>query len=313
MKKTIYIYGLFLCGLLTAGPLAAQSDYDLSQRWLNESIYNPGAVGNHLATALSLHARMQWIGTDGAPLSQIATFDTYVQEIRSAFGLLVLHDRIGYLTSYNVKASYAYHIPVGDRAALSFGLAAGWLNRNRNIREGMADEWFDPVLARARIADHLPEFDFGVEYRGAFKAGAAVRHLAFYTGSDFAAPPLTLWSYLSARLPLTGALSVEPCLSYNYRSDIHYVEAGALFHFSQRAGYSYAFRDRFWVGAMYRIHQQAAIQLGVHITPEIQLGYSFDYGFGDLAAISNKGTHELFFAWRFRRLFAKDFCCPALL
>jgi type IX secretion system PorP/SprF family membrane protein len=310
----MYKYSVLLLGFFVAGQLAAQSDYDLSQRWLNESVYNPGATGNHLATAFSLHARAQWVGTDGAPLTQVATFDTYVQEIRSAFGLLIMHDQLGYLNTYNVKASYAYHVPVGERETLSLGLSAGWLNRNRDIREDMADEWFDPVLVRARAADHAPEFDFGMEFRSAaFKVGASVRHLGFYTYSDFAAPPLTVWSYAAAQLQVSSAFTVEPRVSYNYRTDIHYIEAGAIFHFSQRAGNSYySFRDLFWIGGMYRLHQQVAVHLGVHITPKIQVGYSFDYGFGDLATLSNKGTHELFFAWRFNRIFAKDTCCPAL-
>ncbi|MDR2361384.1 MAG: PorP/SprF family type IX secretion system membrane protein [Prevotellaceae bacterium] len=314
MNRALCNSVLLLIGFLVAGgPLAAQSDYDLSQRWLNESIYNPGATGNHFVTALSLHARMQWVGTDGAPLTQVATFDTYVQEIRSAFGLLIMHDQIGYLNTYNIKASYAYHVPVGDEKTLSLGLSAGWLNRNRDIKENMADEWFDPVLARARGADHAPEFDFGVEFRSAiFKAGASVRHLGFYTSSDFAAPPLTLWSYAAVQLRVTNGFGLEPRVSYNYRNDIHYIEAGAILHFSQRARNYYSFRDLFWLGAMYRLHQQVSVHIGLHITPNIQAGYSFDYGFGDLATISDKGTHELFFTWRFHRLFSKDTCCPAL-
>ncbi|MDR1681383.1 MAG: PorP/SprF family type IX secretion system membrane protein [Prevotellaceae bacterium] len=313
MKRRLNNYVLLLLGLLPAGRVAAQSDYDLSQRWLNEAIYNPGATGNHLATALSLHARTQWVGTDGAPLTQVATFDTYVPHIRSAFGLLIMHDQIGYLNSYNIKLSYAYHVPVSERSILSFGLSAGWLNRHRDIRDDMADEWFDPLLARARGADHTPEFDFGMEFRSpALKLGASVRHLGFYTSSAFAAPPLTVWSYAALPLRVTGAFGIEPRVSYNYRTAIHYIEAGAILHFAQRAGNFYSFRDLFWLGGMYRIHGQVAVHLGIHISKNIQVGYSFDYGFGDLATLSDKGTHEIFFTWRFHPIFSKDTCCPAL-
>jgi type IX secretion system PorP/SprF family membrane protein len=306
-----YFILLLIVGLLVGHRATAQSDYDLSQRWFNEAIYNPGAVGNHLTTGVFVHARTQWIGTDGAPATQVVTFDTYVQELRSAFGLVVLHDQIGYLNTYNVKLSYAYSIPVGDYSTLALGLSGGWLNRNRNIESNMADDPNDPLLAHNRAANHDPEFDFGLEYRGAFKLGASVRHLGFYSYSDFSAPPLTLWAYASTRFGVTGFWSIEPGVSYNYRSDIHYLEAGAVLYFSKRHGYT-ALRDSFWLGAMYRMHRQFAVLLGVHLTPQIRLGYSFDYGIGDLATLSNRGTHELFFAWHFNRIFYKDVCCPAI-
>jgi type IX secretion system PorP/SprF family membrane protein len=299
-------------GLLAGHRATAQSDYDLSQRWFNESIYNPGAVGNHLTTGVFVHARTQWFGTEGTPATQVVTFDTYVQELRSAFGLVVLHDQIGYLNTYNIKLSYAYHIPIGYNSSLALGLSGGWLNRNRNLEGNMADDPNDPLLAQNRVANHDPEFDFGLEYNGAFKLGASVRHLGFYSHSDFAAPPLTIWTYASTRFKVTGGWSIEPGMSYNYRSGIHYLEAGAMLYFAQRYEHTLFYRDRFWMGATYRMHQQFAVLLGMHITPKIRIGYSFDYGVGDQAILSNKGMHELFFAWHFNRIFRKDVCCPAL-
>jgi type IX secretion system PorP/SprF family membrane protein len=304
-------YGLFLLCALVGRTLHAQSDYDLTQRWFNEAIYNPGAVGNSLTTGAFLHARAQWVGTDGAPITQVAAFDTYVEQLNSGFGVVLLHDQIGYLNTYNLKASYAYYIPIDDHSSLSLGLSAGWLNRNRNITDDMAEESPDPILVRARASQHDPEFDFGFEYKGAFKLGASVRHLGLYAASDFAAPPLTVWAYASSRFKLSNIVSIEPCVSYNYRTDIHYFEAGALFYFLHNSSLA-SYHDKLWIGGMYRLQRQVAVLFGVHITPRIRLGYSFDYGFGDLAAISDKGTHEIFFAWQFNRIFYKDVCCPAL-
>jgi type IX secretion system PorP/SprF family membrane protein len=302
---------IFLLMGIGAGVIArAQSDYDLSQRWLNESIYNPGALGNSHLSNVFLHARAQWVGVDGAPVTQVATFDTYVKELRSAFGILLLHDQIGYINTYNVKLSYAYHIPVGESSSLALGLAGGWLNRNRNIDPNMADDIFDPLLAGHRPSDHRAEFDFGVEYNGPVKIGASLRHLGFYSPSDFSAPPLTLWTYASIRLHVAASCEMEPCLSYNYRTGIHYIEAGALFHFSKIFNYSFS-KDSYWVGAMYRMHRQFALLFGVHVSPHIRIGYSFDYGLGHLASASNIGTHEVVLAWRFGRIFYKDDCCSA--
>jgi type IX secretion system PorP/SprF family membrane protein len=299
-----------LTGIGIATTAAAQSDFDLSQRWLNEAVYNPGAMGNSRASNVILHARAQWIGIDGAPVTQAATLDTYVQEINSAFGAVVLHDQIGYLNTYSVKLAYAYRFPVGERASLALGLSGGWLNRSRDIDPYMADDPSDPLLARNRASYHDPEFDFGVEYYGPLKIGASVRHLGFYSHKEFPAPPLALWAYAATQFQVSDTWSVEPCLAYNYRENIHYAEAGALFYFSRRVNRT-SVRDSYWLGVAYRMHQQFAVLLGIHLTSQIRIGYSFDYGWGDLATISNVGTHELFLAWRFSRIFQKDICCPA--
>jgi type IX secretion system PorP/SprF family membrane protein len=293
--------------------IKAQSDFDLSQRWFNESIYNPGATGNSFSTGVFFHSRAQWVGTDGAPITNAVSVDTYVNDINSGFGMAVYTDKIGYLTSWSAKVAYAYYIRIGDNSSLALGLSGYLQNRNSHVSPDMLDRSDDPVMSYSKISDYSPNFDFGLEYKGPLKIGASVRHLLKYEAinSFFPAHSMNFWTYASSRFNVSDGISFEPAVSYMYRDNINRIEGGAILYFLKSQSRN-SYNDRFWLGAMYRLNKQFAILAGVNLTTKIRLGYSFDYGTGDLATISRMGTHELFLSWQFNRIFYKDSgICPA--
>jgi type IX secretion system PorP/SprF family membrane protein len=310
MKIKYLLLAVIIC---VCGTVEAQSDFDLSQRLFNESIYNPGATGNSFSTGVFLHSRAQWIGTDGAPITNAISVDTYVEDIRSGFGLAVYTDKIGYLTSWSAKLAYAYYIRLGSKSSLAFGLAGYLQNRNSNISPEMLDQGFDPILSNSKFNAYNPDFDFGLEFKGPLKIGASVRHLLKYeaVNSFFKAHSMNFWTYASSRFNVANSnISLEPTVSYMYRDNINRIEAGAIIYFFKNVKRA-TYNDKCWFGGMYRLNKQFAILAGVNLTPKIRLGYSFDYGIGDLATISKIGTHELFLSWHFNRIFYKEKECPA--
>ena len=302
---------LLLVALLFCCSTYAQSDFDFTQRWFNESIYNPAAVGNSYTTGVFLHGRAQWVGIDGAPHTQAATFDTYVEHWRSGLGFAVIRDEIGYLSSYTAKLSYSFHVPLSYRSALALGLSGGVLNRNRNIKNSMAFDPNDPALLYKNVSDYAPEFDFGVEYKGPLKVGAAIRHLGVYSNNDLPKPSTNIWAYASSRFNLADQLSVEPAMSYMYHNHVSRYELGAILYFL-RTDSRLKYNDRFWLGAMVRFNGQFALLAGVNVTKQMRVGYSVDYGMtNDLVSVSKWGTHEVFVSWQLKRIFYKEALCPA--
>jgi type IX secretion system PorP/SprF family membrane protein len=289
----------------------AQSDFDLTQKWFNETLYNPASAGNNFSTGVFLHTRQQWVGISGAPLTLAGTIDTYVEDLRSGLGLTFAADKLGPISSYSTRLAYAFYIPIGDKAVLSLGLSGGILARSRRVTGTGSENPNDPSWIYGNVSDYSPDFDFGFEFKGPFKLGASIRHLA-------AQPPkynlpkhsINIWAYLSSRFNVSESLSLEPMIAMLNNESSYRAEAGALMYFlktERRNTYS----DRFWIGALYRTENSFAILAGVNLTPKIRLGYSFDYGTGDLATISKIGTHELFLSFYLNRIFYKDETCPA--
>jgi type IX secretion system PorP/SprF family membrane protein len=288
-----------------------QNDFDLTQRMFNESLYNPAAVGNNFSTGVFLHTRQQWVGVSGAPSTLAGTVDTYVEDLKSGFGLTFAADKLGSVSSYNTRLVYAFYVPLGENSVLSLGLSGGLLFRSRKVSGSGSEDPNDPSLAYGNVSDNSPDFDFGLEYKGPFKFGASIRHIA-------AQPPkynlpnhsINIWAYLSSRFNISESLSLEPLASALYNESSYRVEAGALFYFFKTERKD-TYSDRFWVGGLYRTGNSFAVLGGVNLTPKIRLGYSFDYATGALSSLAKGGTHELFLSFYLNRIFYKDEACPA--
>ena len=298
-----------IAGLLS-GVVHAQSDFDFTQRWFNESLYNPAAVGNSFSTGFFLHGRSQWIGLDGAPRSLAGAFDYYNQDLRSGLGLPIAADYIGGVRgNYHFRGAYAYFLDLGTAGIISLGLSGGVFIREWHIEPGHFEDPNDIVMIYNGEKKYTPDFDFGIEYKGAVKFGVTFRHIGASRMTDDPHPPdFHIWSYLSSRYNLSSSVSIEPLASFTWRANISRAEGGLLLYFFKTKNYT-TFNDRFWVGATYRTDNNIAIMAGINFTPQLRIGYSFDYGFGDVATIANMGSHEVFIAWQFNRKFYKEVCC----
>ncbi|MDR2424538.1 MAG: PorP/SprF family type IX secretion system membrane protein [Prevotellaceae bacterium] len=295
--------------VLIANIVAAQNDFDLTQRWFNETLYNPAAAGNNFSTGVFFHTRQQWVGVSGAPTTLAGTFDTYVETLSSGFGFSFAADKLGSVSSYNARLAYAFYIPVGESLSLSLGMSGGMLFRSRRIG---ADNQDDPSAIYGNVSENSPDFDFGFELRGPFKLGASVRHLAAQSPQyNLPKHSVNVWTYVSSRLNLSESLSVEPLFSALYNS-FYRVEFGSLVYFLKNTTRD-IYNDRFWAGLLYRTGRGGVFALlaGINISPKIRLGYSFDYATGELATIAKAGTHELFLSFYLNRIFYKDELCPA--
>ena len=309
MRKFLLIIAVFT---VYSSTTSGQGDFDLSQRWFNEAIYNPAATGNTYSMGVFMHARRQWFGISRAPKTGAISADMFIPAIRSGVGLSVTADKIGFTSSYNARLAYAYYIPLNSKSSLSLGLSASLLCWDHNISSANITDPNDPLLAVGNRTDYNPDFDFGVEYQGLFKFGASVRHLLKVKSTSYRVGySRNIWAYASTRLNLSSAVSIEPTASFTYHDDVSRYEAGGIFYFGKTEA-KHKYNDKFWVGAMYRFNSQYAILAGMHATKRIRIGYSFDYSVGSSRHLSKAGTHELFVAWHLNRSFYKNNeLCPA--
>lgn len=302
---------VFLLVVVSAMSVKAQSDFDFTQRWFNPTLYNPATVGNNLNTNVFLLGRQQWAGFNKAPSTFAGTFDTYVSNIRSGFGVTVATDKVGLADKYNVRLLYAFYIKTGAESTLSLGLSAGLLVDSKHASNALIVDPSDPELAYADRTEYSPDFDFGIEYKGPVKAGISVRHLGAISPSNiYTKYSISVWAYLSAQLNISRGITVEPIASGIYRHSIYMFEGGALFYMGKTNSRD-TYNNRFWIGGVLRTGSTVAAMAGAYITSMIRLGYSFDYGFGKIANLNNYGSHELFVAFKFDSLFGKSSSRPA--
>ena len=56
----------------------------------------------------------------------------------------------------------------------------------------------------------------------------------------------------------------------------------------------FGFKEKFWVGGMFRLGDAYGILTQFNVTQKIQIGYSYDLTVSDLNVFNN-GTHEIMF------------------
>ena len=145
MKKFLVVF-VFLCFLLQS---FSQQETQYSQWMWNHLSYNPALAGIQNCSKVKTMSRFQWVGFEGAPVSNLMTFTTPIKTKRTqmfsprqGFGIKFEKDNIGPFTSNGLSFTYAVHFNFTQDTRISFGLNLGARQMtfsNRSITTYQAD------------------------------------------------------------------------------------------------------------------------------------------------------------------------------
>lgn len=269
----------------------AQNDAHFSQYMFNEVIFNPAAIDVSNTINASLVARQQWIGFDNAPSSQALTASTYMQELFGGVGMTILYDRLGYETFLNARAFYAFPVQVGVLSSVTFGLGAGIVNRTLDGTNLRYDNMNDPNGIFTRENFVRPDFNFGSEYVDPnLTVGFAITHVHRSVKgaySDYAPRHYYLYAkYLFENI--FPDISLQPYLLFKSSWFLTQFDLNVIAYWN----------DMVWGGFSYRLGDALSAMVGYYITPEIRVGYSYDYAVG-ISRGYNGGSHEIMISTSF--------------
>lgn len=295
MKKITLLY---FC-LFFVPDVFAQSDMGLNHRWFSRLDHNPSSIKQSEVLKLALLTRNQWVGFDGAPVTQVVNAAGFMERINSGVGLTILNDKIGYTRNINAKAIYAYSISLSEMGALSLGVSGGIYKRSFDLEKiKVDDETIDPELIDWGETSTLSDFDFGVEYYDqSFEVGASITHLnpSKYLSRNY-------YAYTSAFLDLGGPI-ISPGILFTNRSNISYIEFNTMFYARMLD------KNLFWLGASYKLSaEEGALFCGIHLSESMQVGYSFDFNFTKVNT-QPQTSHEIMLMFRIKT--QRDTPCSA--
>jgi len=214
---------------LSAWSLTGSAQDHIYSQFFNAPLYlNPSLTGQFEGDIrMNMLYRNQWSGLNGT-LSYInASADLNIPNFGGGLGLQFNRSSEGtaFLVKNNIAASYSYSVG-GDDYVLSFGIQAGFTNRQINWNKLVFSDQIDNRLgyipgsiSAAQMPDMANKFFFdpaaGVNFvYGSFMAGLAMHHInqpdESFSGAQ-AKLPRRITANASYRLPLTR--------SYNYGSD----------------------------------------------------------------------------------------------
>ena len=292
MQKIIKI--LFFLLFVTAS-VKAQQDAMYSQYVFNMMAINPAYTGNRNVVSTTGHFRSQWSGLEGAPKTGMLTVQAPISRERIGLGVQLFSDKLGVTTTNGFTASAAYHIALEDDAKLSFGLQGNaWMYRSDLASSSLENQGYDPAFSQ-NLRKTLLNLGTGVFYHtDKFYAGISVQDMLANRLNDDSELSATQVPHFFATtgyvFPLDDSFKLKPSILVK-------ATKGAPLEADINA--TLWIKDFISVGALYRTNADISGMLGVQVSPEFFLGYSYDYSTTALRAF-NSGSHEIVLRYEFR-------------
>ncbi len=298
--KTLKI--IILVMILTSGCLSlnAQQVPMYTHYMYNTLVVNPAYAGSRDAITVTALHRSQWVDFKGAPKTQTLTLHGPLKNEHIGLGLSISNDNIGPTNNTSVFADYAYIMKLTSKSKLALGLSAGLNIFQADLNTLNLDEQFDPVF-KNNINNHItPNFGFGVYYsRERFYAGISVPTLL---ENNYSSVKQTSGKTLTAEEQRHYFFIAGTMLKINDNLDFKpttLIKVTAAAPIQADLTASFVIMKKFLVGAMFRTGDAFGALVGLDITDQLHIGYSFDCSYGIDTFKYNKGSHEILLRYDF--------------
>ena len=279
----------------------AQQEAQYTQYMYNTLAINPAYAGTRGVLSIAGLYRSQWIGLDGAPVTQTLNIHSPVGN-RLGLGLSIVNDEIGNGTSQETffDATFSYTVPVSETGNLSFGLKAGGqmlnidLSRLQNI---------DPTFNSGQqvVVDNKfsPNFGLGIYYHSdRFYTGLSAPNILETEHFDTSGESGSLLARERLNLYLITGMVFD--LSEDFRFKPAFLlkgVSGAPLQLDISANFMY--RNKFRFGAAYRWDAAWSALAGFQLSTDVMLGLAYDREITALGSTAfNNGSFEVFLRYQ---------------
>lgn len=267
----------------------AQQDPLFSQYMFNMLAVNPAYAGSADVFTVMALSRHQWVGFAGAPSTQTILAHTPLKKQNMALGFSVLNDKVGPTRQTGVYGDYAYRIRTGANTRLAFGLKGGV---NLYQADLAALTSVDPDNANVNVKGQaMPNFGFGMFWQSdRYYVGISVPKL-LENAIDVVDQVGLVTDPEVRHYFLTGGyvMDLDRAVKFKPSFLLRMVNGAPL---SLDVNANFLFRERIWLGAMYRVGNAFGVLGQYQVNDQFRVGYAFDLTTTKLGAY-NAGTHEI--------------------
>ncbi|RMA58851.1 PorP/SprF family type IX secretion system membrane protein [Ulvibacter antarcticus] len=281
--------GILIVLMLITLKSYSQQNPQYTQYIFNTMSINPGYTGSLGTLDAVATYRDQWMGMEGAPVTQNLALHSPLKYEKVGVGLNLQNDKIGPASEFYADANFAYTLQLSARLKLGLGIKAGAKIFNVDFSKG---EFQNPG------SDPLNENVQG-NVSTTLGAGAYLYADNWYLG--FSIPDFISNKYYSDIEMSVAEESIHYYLIAGYVFEINpelrfkpTLLAKYLHGFPLVVDFSANFliMDKFTIGASYRYDDSVSGLAGLSFMKGVFVGYSYDYTLTDLKNY-NSGTHEL--------------------
>jgi type IX secretion system PorP/SprF family membrane protein len=289
-------WGILLLALLlkmTTGYSQQEALY--SQYMFNGLVINPAYAGSSEVLSMTVSARKQWVGVEGAPSTETFSLHTPLKKEKIALGMTLINDNIGVTHQFGINAIYAFRIAVGENKKLSFGLQAGATQFTSQYTLLTTRMPGDATFAADQVSGVIPSFGGGIYYSAPkFYFGFSVPHLVNNIFKDTLVAT-NIFQRRNYMLTSGYVFTLSPNLKLK-PSFLLKAAQGIPLQLDLNA--NFLIKEVLWLGCSVRNFNMLELLAQVQLTDQLKLGYSYDCAAGKTNTI-NKGSHELILNYNF--------------
>ncbi len=286
MKKLltlILLIGSFSC--------LAQLDPLYNQYQFNQLMINPAYAGIYDRFSASLISRLNWVGIDGAPVTNTFTAQSSFRDGSIGLGALVIDDRLGVNRNMETSITTSYNIQFAE-GKLAMGLQGGIVNYGYDLTKLTLDYVDDERLTTGLDNYTEPNFGAGIMYANpVFFAGLSIPRLRELTVEDGVANSTRYKRHYYATAGYF--YDANQLTQYKVTSLVRYIENGGV---SVDLSVSTFLDQVIWAGLTVRDLQHYGLFMSLNVGNNLRVGYAFELPTSSLI-IGNYGTHEVSIAF----------------
>lgn len=289
----VHLYGFFIF----VGVMAfAQQDAQYTQYMYNTVSINPGYAGTRGQMSIAALHRSQWVGLEGAPVTQTFNIHSPIGYKGLGMGISVVNDRIGPTSETSFDADFSYTLKLAKESKLSFGLK-GSINL-LDIRFSELNQFAPDITLQQDIDNRLsPNVGAGIYYHtNKFYAGLSVPR--FLETSHFEESSLSTAKEQMNFYLITGYVwDLNPFLKFK-PTILSKITQGAPLQLDMSA--NFMFDEKFILGAAYRWDAAFSGMVGFNVSNNFLIGIAYDREITELgSAVFNDGSFEVIFRYDF--------------
>lgn len=267
----------------------AQQDAQFTQYMYNTININPAYAGSRGALSIFALHRTQWVGLDGAPVTNAVSVNTPFNGTNLGLGVSLVNDRIGPTDENTFSADLSYTIHTSETFKLSFGIKATANLFDLDVSKLDPVNSSDPTLQNMK-SKFSPNIGAGV-----------------YLHSDKAYVGLSVPNFIE-----TNRYNDNEVVIFKERMH-YYLIAGYVFDLGDSVKFkpallskivegvplqvdvsgNFMINDKFVVGVAYRWSAALSAMVGFQVSDCLHIGYGYDKETTNLEHY-NSGSHEIF-------------------
>jgi type IX secretion system PorP/SprF family membrane protein len=296
MRTKIIIFAL----MLSCYTGFAQQDAQYTQYMYNTTNINPAYAGSRgVMSIFGLH-RTQWVGLDGAPVTNAFSINTPINNSNLGLGVSLVNDRIGPTTENAISVDMSYSIQASETFKLSFGIKATANLFNLDVDRLNPTEANDPSLQNLNN-EFSPNFGAGL-YLHSDKMYLGLSVPNFLEDTKYSDNSVSVFKERMNFYAIGGyVFDISPTLKFKPAFLTKVVTGSPL---QVDLSGNFLFFEKLTLGVAYRWDAAVSGLAGFQISDGLYIGYGYDLETTKLRKY-NSGSHEIFLRFELFKRYSK--------